>query len=525
VSGGLNTLAWVVIGSTWAGAITLIFLLRRNLARLLRSARATGARLRAVIEASPAAIVELDGDGRVRLWNAMAERMFGWRSDEVLERLAPVGQPEGEDEHRRLLERARADGFAHAELSLERRDGRAVDVAVSASPVRDAQGEVTGLMQVITDVGERKRLEDELRHAQRMEALGRLAGGIAHDFNNVLLAIKSEAWLLREQIGEEREERRSVESLERAADRAATLTRQLLAFSRRQVLQPQVLDLNGAVRSMEEMLRRLIDEDVELVTALEPELPSVRADPGQMEQVLVNLIVNARDAMPEGGRLTIETRNLERALGHVVLSVTDTGVGIEPEHRPYIFDPFFTTKGPGHGTGLGLATVHGIVRQSGGRIEVASEPGEGATFSVYLPCAGAAPIAAPARGRTAPAGGSGTVLLVEDETIARRPLRQILEASGYDVLEAADGENALAVAAAHDGRIDVLVTDVVMPELGGPELAQRLLEERPAVKVVYMSGYLDRAADLLAESGNGYALLQKPFAPAALTYAVARALE
>jgi two-component system, cell cycle sensor histidine kinase and response regulator CckA len=523
VSGGLNTLAWVVIGSTLAGAITLIFFLRRHLARLLRSERATGARLRAVIEASPAAIVELDELGRIRLWNRMAERMFGWRSDDVVGRPPPVVPAEHEAEHGGVLERARANGFAYSELQLERRDGRSVDVAVSASPVRDATGLVTGTMEVVTDVSDRKRLEEELRLAQRMEALGRLAGGIAHDFNNILLAIKSEAWLLGEQLGEDREERRSVESLERAADRAASLTRQLLAFSRRQVLQPRHLDLNAVVGSTEEMLRRLIGEDVEFATALEHELPAVRADPGQVEQVLINLIVNARDAMPDGGRLTLETHSLESTLGYVVLSVTDTGVGIDPADRPYIFDPFFTTKGPGHGTGLGLATVHGIVRQSGGRIEVASEPGRGATFSVYLPCAEAAPPALvfDTVSRTA-ANGSGTVLLVEDEALARRPLRRILEGQGYRVLEAADGVEALAVAAGHPDRIDVLLTDVVMPELGGPELAQRLLEERPAVKVVYMSGYVDRAEELLASDD---AVLQKPFAPEALTSALERAIE
>jgi two-component system cell cycle sensor histidine kinase/response regulator CckA len=523
---GLNTLGWVVCSGTLAGAVTLVLLLRKHLSASLESARATSERFRAVIEASPAAIVELDEHGDVRLWNPTAERMFGWRASEVLSQPQPAVPPELADAHAQLLSRARAEGSADAELAFVRRDGRTVEVAVSAAPVRDADGRVTGTMEVLTDVGDRKRLEEELRQAQRMEALGRLAGGIAHDFNNILLAIKSEAWLLKESIGSEADERRAVESLERAAERAATLTRQLLAFSRRQVLQPRLLDLNEAVASMEELLRRLIGEDVELETVLDPHLTAVRADPGQMEQVIVNLVVNARDAMPDGGRVTIETRSLERSLGHVVLSVSDTGVGITHEDREHIFEPFFTTKGAGKGTGLGLATVHGIVRQSGGRIEVASEPGHGATFSLYLPCSEQAiePAREPAAASVAP--GTGTVLLVEDETIVREPLRQILEQQGYRVLQAGDGEEALRVAADHAGPVDLLLTDVVMPVLGGPELAERLLDERPGLKVVYMSGYADRAADVLAAAeAAGHSFLQKPFAPDSLARTLENALK
>jgi PAS domain S-box-containing protein len=523
---GLSTLAWAVIGSILAGAITLIFLLRRHLSASLESVRATSERFRAVIEASPAAIVELDEHGDVRLWNPTAERMFGWRAAEVLSQPQPAVPAEIADDHQRLLRRARADGSAHAELTFARRDGRDVEVAVSAAPVRDADGSVTGTMEILSDVGDRKRLEEELRQAQRMEALGRLAGGIAHDFNNILLAIKSEAWLLKESIGSVEDERRGVDSLERAAERAATLTRQLLAFSRRQVLQPRLLDLNDTVGSMEELLRRLIGEDVELETVLDPDLPAVRADPGQMEQVIVNLVVNARDAMPDGGRVTIETVSLERSLGHVVLSVSDTGIGITHEDREHIFEPFFTTKGSGKGTGLGLATVHGIVRQSGGRIEVASEPGHGSTFSLYLPCTERAvePAREAAHAHVAP--GTGTVLLVEDEAIVREPLRQILEQQGYRVLQAGDGEEALRVAARHAGPVDLLLTDVVMPVLGGPELAERLLDERPDVKVVFMSGYADRAADVLAAAeAAGHSFLQKPFAPDSLARTLAQALE
>src|SRR5581483_9288888 len=474
---------WMLTTGTLTVAGAVAIYLRSRVVLGAERAQASGERLRALIEASPAAIVELDRSGRVELWNRTAERMFGWLASETVGKPPPVPE-DARAEHERLVGRAVSAGFAQGELRLLRRDGQAVDVAIGVAPVRDAAGVVTGTMEIVSDVSERKRLEDDLRQAQRMEALGRLAGGIAHDFNNILLAIKSQAWLLLDSLPADAEERETVESLERAAERAGALTKQLLAFSRRQVLQPQLMDLNETVSGLDDLLRRLIGEDIELETTLDPELGAVRADPGQIEQVLINLVINARDAMPGGGHLTIESRSLERALGYVVLSVTDTGTGIPPEVRPYIFEPFFTTK-EGHGTGLGLATVHGIVRQSRGHLEVVSEPGKGSTFSVYLPSVGE-PVEAPGEVR-APAtvlGGHETVLLVEDEEIVRDPMRRILVQQGYRVLEAVE------VAAAHDGQIDVLLTDVVMPGMNGAELAQQLLEERPSVSVVYMSGYV-----------------------------------
>jgi CheY-like chemotaxis protein len=362
----------------------------------------------------------------------------------------------------------------------------------------------------VRDLTRQNELEVQLRQAQKMEAVGRLAGGIAHDFNNLLTAIAGYSEFLSAGLEDERL-RRHADEIRKAAARAAALTGQLLAFSRRQVLQPRVLDLNAVVSDMDMMLRRLIGEDVELVTLLDPKLGAVRADPTQVEQVIVNLAVNARDAMPHGGAVTIETTNVATGDGEFVeLRMSDTGIGMTEEERQQLFDPFFTTKAGG--TGLGLATVYGIVEQSGGTIEVDSEPGLGSCFRIVLPRVdeaaerGESPTPA-----SAPEAGSETILLVEDESVVRQLVAEILETSGYSVLQAGDGPSALELLRRHTGPLDLLVTDVVMPGMSGPEVAQAVTSMRPGTQVLYTSGYTDQAIGHHGVLEPDVAFLQKPF--------------
>jgi PAS domain S-box-containing protein len=391
--------------------------------------------------------------------------------------------------------------------------------SVKAFPLPDQGVAVT--FDNVTDVA---RIEGQLRQAQKMEAVGRLAGGIAHDFNNLLTAISGYSEFL---IGGTADPklRRYAEEIKRASDRAAALTGQLLAFSRRQVLQPRILDLNATVGDMDMMLRRLIGEDVELVTMLGPELAPVRADPTQIEQVIVNLAVNARDAMPHGGSVTIETANVvvdDVAL--VELRLTDTGVGMTESERRQLFDPFFTTKEGG--TGLGLATVYGIVEQSGGTIEVESAPGLGSSFRILLP-AEWAPVDVPESAPASPARAAGeeTILLVEDELVVRRLIAEILESSGYSVLQAGDGPSALELIRRHTGSLDLLVTDVVMPGMSGPDVAGAVAAMRPGTQVLYISGYTDSSVGHHGLLEPGIAFLQKPFDAEVLTRKVREVLD
>src|SRR5436309_13230732 len=383
-----------------------------------------------------------------------------------------------------------------------------------------------------------RQSEERLRQAQKMEAVGRLAGGVAHDFNNLLTVITSYSDLLLEDLGSDEPERYDDHQLRKAAEAAAALTRQLLAFSRQQVLQPRALDLKATVTGIEKLLKRLIGEDVRLTTFLAPDLGVVKADPGQIEQIIVNLAVNARDAMPTGGRLTIEAANVEMdeayARGHaparpgryVMLALSDTGIGMDERTRARVFEPFFTTKDPGKGTGLGLATVYGIVKQSGGFVWVYSEPGHGTTFKVYLPRVDEPPEPAPAAPAIAePGRGTETVLVVEDAASVRMVTRQVLERYGYLVLEAPNGDTALHLEAKHPGRIHLLLTDVVMPGLSGRQLAEQLAQLRPDMKVLYASGY---AADAIVHHGileSGIAYLQKPFTPETLARRVRQVLD
>jgi two-component system, cell cycle sensor histidine kinase and response regulator CckA len=395
-------------------------------------------------------------------------------------------------------------------------------------PILDQEGRPRYLLGMSEDITDRKHLEDQLRQSQKMEAVGQLAGGIAHDFNNLLTGILGYSDLLLGRIGANDPARADAEEIKRAGERAASLTRQLLAFGRRQFLQPKVMDLNLVVADLERLLRRLIGEHIELITQPAPALGRVRADPGQVQQVIMNLVLNARDAMSRGGRLTIETANLRAdQIGpsrqgtvhpgsYVMLAVTDTGCGMDADILARVFEPFFTTKEPGKGTGLGLSTVYGIVMQSGGCLEVRSEPQHGTRFMVYLPRIEAETDEAGSGRTPTAAAGEGTVLLVEDEEIVRKMTASVLEENGYRVLAAGLGSDALRLAEQYDGVIHLLVTDIVMPHMSGPEVARRLSPLRPDMKVLFMSGYAGE--DVLAHglSLRGTVFLQKPFTPSVL---------
>ncbi|HEV2063714.1 MAG TPA: PAS domain S-box protein, partial [Thermoanaerobaculia bacterium] len=417
-------------------------------------------------------------------------------------------------------------------------DGRRVLFETIKTPIRGGAGRPSGTVGIARDISERRRLEEQLVQSQKMEAVGRLAGGIAHDFNNLLTMILGYSDLALGQLAPDSPIRAEIQEISKAGERAAALTRQLLAFSRKQIVEPRVLALNEVVTDLGKMLRRLIGEDIELVTTLEPALHNVRADLSQIEQVLMNLAVNARDAMPGGGRLVIETRNVESyepylsapvkppPRSDVLLVVSDSGAGMDVETQRHIFEPFYTTKERGKGTGLGLATVYGIVKQSGGDIRVHSELGKGTRFEVFLPRVDEAVEGVElASAGTVQPGGSERVLVVEDEQAVRALARRVLEASGYTVFAAADADEALEIFRRHSGEIDLLLTDVIMPKTSGPRLAQRLLIELPRMKVLYMSGYADAE---IAERGILHAetaLLQKPFTPERLVQRVREILD
>ena len=424
------------------------------------------------------------------------------------------------------------------EIRWQRHDGNSLWMYLNASVVQGAGGEPLYLLLYLRDVTERRSLEDQLRQAQKMEAVGQLAGGIAHDFNNLLTAILGSTELLLADTPPDDPRRVDVQEIGRSAHRAAALVRQLLAYSRKQVLQPRRVNLNGIVHDMGAMLRRVVGERIVLELDLDPGLGFVTADPGQLEQVIANLAVNARDAMPDGGTLTITTANVsgpgvpaaanegQREGGpFVTLAVSDTGTGMDEQVLSRMFEPFFTTKELGRGTGLGLATVYGIVRQSGGRIQVSSRPGEGSTFTVYLPRAEAPgrAVAAPAAAEAVP-GGSETVLVTEDEEAVRHLVCRVLRARGYRVLEARHAEAALELVETAGEPIDLLVSDLVMPGLGGQALAARLVGLRPGLRVLFITGYAVEAVGHQGRLPTGHALLEKPFTADQLARKVREAL-
>ena len=398
--------------------------------------------------------------------------------------------------------------------------------ACHVEPLRDAEGQVSGAICMSLDITDRKQLEEQLRQAQKMEAVGRLAGGIAHDFNNLLMVIQGYSDLMVERLPSGDPLHRNAEQIQMAAQRASSLTRQLLAFSRKQMLAPKILNVQTVVADMEKILRRLIGEDIQLETSSAPDLGLVKADRSQIEQVILNLAVNARDAMPQGGRLTIETANVELDASYshppavlspgkyVMLAVTDNGCGMDAETQAHVFEPFFTTKEKGKGTGLGLATVYGVVKQSGGYVWVYSEPGRGTSFKIYLPRIEEKVVPGARDGKidARPAErGSETILLVEDEKGVRELAREYLTSTGYTVIEAEDGHTALELAAMHVGPVHLLLTDVVMPGISGRELAERVGQIRPGIKILYMSGYTDQAVVHHGILENDAVLLQKPF--------------
>jgi two-component system, cell cycle sensor histidine kinase and response regulator CckA len=485
------------------------------------------------------AILVTDLQGVITYWNEGGTRLFGWQASEMLGRPLAGRLPEHEQEAFRATLLSVAGGKDwEGEIEDYRKDGSRVWVEVRASRIAAAAGRQDGILWLAHDVSGRKRLEDQYRQAQKMEAVGRLAGGVAHDFNNLLTVITGYGEILLASLPPEDPLRDMVGEMTRAGERAAGLTRQLLTFSRRQLVTPKVLDLNAVVADLERMLHRVIGEDVELTTRLQPNLGRIKADPGQLDQVLMNLAVNARDAMPRGGKLTIETRNVEldeadarsqtgaRAGPYVLLAVSDTGHGMTEEVKARLFEPFFTTKEPGKGTGLGLATVYGIVQQAGGHIGVYSEVGVGTTFKVYLP---RVPEAVP-RGKTQTGlavlpWGAETVLVAEDEDAVRSLTCLVLRQSGYAVLEADQPAEAHRLAERHEGPIHLLLTDVVMPGGGGRQLAEEMRALYPEMKVLFLSGYPDDAVvrhGILAEE---VAFLQKPFSPAALALKVREVLD
>jgi len=479
---------------------------------------------RSVVEDAPYGIFKANMTGKLLMVNPALGKMLGYKSqDELLEIDLASGIYRHPAEHQKINELfLREQHFKDVEVEWKRKDGAFITVRCSGWPIKDESG--TDMEVFAEDVTERRMLERQLRMAQKMEAVGRLSGGIAHDFNNLLGVIIGYIQVMKRDLIPGQPSYEYAEEIEKAGRRAAALTRQLLAFSRQQVLEPVILNLNTLVSEMEKMLPRLIGEDIQLNLTLDPVIGQVKADPGQIEQVVMNLAVNARDAMPDGGKLTIQTANAELdavftrkhpgsiAGQYVMLAVTDTGTGMDPETQAQIFEPFFTTKGRDKGTGLGLATVYGVVKQSNGYIAVESEKDKGALFKIYLPRI-EQPV--PTRGESIQAPltirGSETILLVEDAEPLRLLAKLFLKGNGYQVLMAADGAEAQQVAAQNHGPIHLLLTDVVMPGINGRVLAERLASLHPAMKVLYMSGYTD---SFIAGHGvleEGTHLLHKPF--------------
>ena len=502
-----------------------------------RARQEAEARYRSLVEQLSAVtyIAELGVEGKWLFVSPQIESLLGYTPQEWLSDASNWIHHVHPEDHQivTIAENATFAGNAfRAEYRIFRRDGKILWINDSGSLVPAADGRPL-LHGVMLDVTEQKQLQTRLAQTERMEAVGQLASGVAHDFNNLLTIIKGYSSMLMERNPQGPDARAATE-IQQAADRAAALTHQLLAFGRRQTLQPRVIDLNAIVRGLEKMLRRVLSENVDLTIRTAPGLGFVKADPVQMEQVLLNLVVNARDAMPKGGRLTISTaaRRIDsdsgegetfvRAGDYVTLSVADTGTGMDAATRARIFEPFFTTKEVGKGTGLGLATVYGIVKQSQGHIGVDSEPGHGTTFYVLLPRS--EPEEAVGRKTTmveAHKGGSGTILLAEDEPLLRELGETILTQAGYKVLTAPDADALKALLAQHSGNIDLLLTDVIMPGISGPELVRLVRETRPNIHVLYMSGYAnDEIEDLDREAG----FLQKPFTPSELTAKVAELL-
>jgi PAS domain S-box-containing protein len=501
--------------------------------------RESEAQYRDLFENANDILYTLDLTGTFTSLNRMGERISGYTRDEArtlhVSRIVAPGDAERIQQV--LTHQLRGTDATTCEVAIVAKDGHRVGLEVNSRLIYQ-QGKIVGMQGIARDITERQHLEQQLRQSQKMEAIGRLAGGVAHDFNNLLTVISGYSDLLLRHLDNRELMRQEIDVIKKAGDRAAALTRQLLAFSRKQVLQPRVLNLNTVVTDSTKILHRLIGEDIELVTVLDPALGYVHADPGQMEQVIMNLAVNARDAMPQGGHLIIETTNVyldeEYARRHVsvqtghyvLLAVSDTGCGMDAVTQLRVFEPFFTTKAPGEGTGLGLSTCYGIVQQSGGSIWVYSELGHGTTFKIYLPRFEEPTM----RGETptlpsAVPHGSETVLVVEDEVLVQRLTCELLRLQGYTVLVATSANEALQICEGYNAPIHLVLTDVVMPRMSGPELIQRLTLLRPGIRVLYMSGYTDNAVMHHGLPHTGAPFLQKPFTPHTLAHKVREVLD
>jgi len=484
-------------------------------------------------------IAEVGIDGQWFYVSPQVETMLGYTPEEwlgIARRWAQLIHPDDLPTVAAAEEASKSGIPFQAEFRIKRKDGREVWLNDTAVVVRGSDSHPV-MEGIIVDITERKQLETQLQQSRKMEAVGRLAGGIAHDFNNLLTIIAGYTELALSRPTVAPEIRSDIERIENAAGRAAGLVRQLLAFSRRQVLQPKIIDLNGVVLNLDKLLRRLMDDNVEMVTRVAENVGKVKADPAQLEQVIMNLVVNARDALPNGGRLVVETANADLDAGYaenhasvkpgryVMLAVSDTGVGMDRRTIAHIFEPFYTTKESGHGTGLGLSTVYGIVKQSGGYIWVYSEPGKGSTFKVYLPrVEGAVEETGAAQARARSQRGAETILLVEDEEEVRSLIHTVLAEHGYDVIPARDPQHAEQLAATYAREIHLLLTDVVMPGTSGRELASRITAHRPGIRVLFMSGYTENVITSGGMLEKGLAFLQKPFTPAVLVEKVREVL-
>ncbi len=515
------------LSPTQVGGETLTLAIVRDVSES-RAALEARLHLASIVDASTDAVVRMDLDGTVTGWNKSAEDMFGYTEDEIIgehsSRLAKPGQEaERDDNFKRIL---RGEAVFIAQAERVRKDGRPIELSVSVFPLQNAAGSVIGFAAVARDITEQLKLERQFQEAQRMEAIGQLAGGIAHDFNNLLTVISGYSSLMQDQLPDDSPMRSSLRAQSAASDRGAALTRQLLAFGRKQRFEPKIFELNKAVSELHDVLHRTLGEDVELVTILTSK-GYIEADPAQLEQVILNLAVNARHAMPRGGKLKIGTSDVEldearvSELGDItpgrysLMTVSDTGTGMDQDTVPHIFEPFFTTKEKGEGTGLGLAAVYGIVKQSKGAISVRSKPGVGTVFDIYLRQVPAPDLDLPeVLGDGEIPRGEGTILLIEDDEDVRELAAHVLQTQGFSVVVATGVQEAEA-AVKGDTPIDLVLTDVVMPETNGPQLVERLRTRRSNFKVLYMTGYTDNTSESY-RLVSGHAVLDKPFRPADL---------
>jgi PAS domain S-box-containing protein len=519
------------------GLVMLRIRLQHDLRKEARRQSQTS--LQPLVDNAPLGIcrISIEGNSFETLNPALREMLGGYSLQEALQlRITKQVWTEPKDRDRLIEILRRSFQIKGFETNFRRRDGSTIPVRISGSLVRDAKSTAERFEGYIEDMTQQSALEQQVRQVQKLEAVGRLAGGIAHDFNNILLVIKLSTDLMLSQVTPNNPLSKPLLQVSNAADRAAALTRQMLAFGRQQMMQARIINLNSVVSETSHMLRRVIGEDVQLVTQLSDSLENSRLDPDQMVQVILNLAVNARDAMPEGGILHLETANVDlngtyiekhppvQPGRYVMLAVSDTGTGIDKLVLPRIFDPFFTTKELGKGTGLGLSIVYGIVKQSGGHIWVYSEPGHGTTFKLYFPATTAALENPALHSQASSRPPRRTVLVVEDEAVIRGNVRECLQQLGHEVLEAESGQVALKICGEHRGQIDLVLTDLVMPGMGGNQLAKELAQRHPEVKMLFMSGYTEDSAarrDILL---RGSAFLQKPFSADDLSDAVQQAL-